>query len=86
MATRKSERGKSLKGRFKALCYPNKPKNIPLNVLVSLAQRNGKKVLKGANVKVLDCLWSDVCDFWVVVIGTELPMVENPSVVEEEKP
>ena len=71
--------------RFKALCYPRQAKNVALDTLVRLAHVDGKKVLKGANVKVLDRVWSDVCQMWVVVVGSDLPTVKNTSVVEEGK-
>lgn len=56
------------KAAFKALCYPGKAKNVSLDTLVRLAHVDGKQVLKGANVKVLDRLWSEVCGFWVVLV------------------
>lgn len=71
--------------KFKALCYPGKAKNVSLDTLVRLAHVDGKQVLKGANVKVLDRLWSEVCGFWVVLVGTKLPTVENTTVVVEGK-
>ena len=71
--------------QWKALCYPNQPRNVSLDTLVRLAQADGKQVLKGANVKVLDRVWSEVCEFWVVIVGVNSPTVFNASVVEEGK-
>ena len=72
---------------FKALCYPGKAKNVSLETLVRLGHVDGKQILKGRNCMVLDRLWSDVCGFWVVVVGSGLsdPTDVNSSVVEQGK-
>ena len=56
------------KSVLKALCYPNKPKDVPLDILVALARADGKRISKDSNVQVVDRLWSDICQFWVVII------------------
>ncbi len=69
------------KNSVKAICYPGLPKNTSLDRLVELAQIDGRRIL-GAYVTVLDRMWSDICGFWVVVVG--LDSVSDSSVHEDK--
>lgn len=57
-----------LKGIVKALCYPRQPKNVHLEKLIALAHADGKRISKGSNVRVLEVLWSERCQLWVVIV------------------